>query len=141
MVRDRDEFTKPDGQDPTPASPATAPSPAPTAVQPVVQAEVQPVVHEQPTDGTGASTPSTPSPAQGFAELPCTPGELKKRSAPPWRDMPWLTLLLAVGVAAALAFMAGALVEKHHLRHPEKPAPAAALHTTSDSSALAASRS
>ncbi|MFJ8311607.1 MULTISPECIES: hypothetical protein [unclassified Streptomyces] len=133
MVRDRDEFTKPDGQDPTPAAPATVTSSAPTAVQPVV--------HEQPVGATGASTRATPSAEQGLAELPHASAELKKRSAPPWRDLPWLTLLLAAGVAAALAFIAGALVEKHHLRHPDKPAAAAALQATSGFSDPTASRS
>ncbi|WP_438295390.1 hypothetical protein [Streptomyces sp. HUAS TT7] len=92
MVRDGDAFTKTGGQDP---EPATAASPALTAVQPAAGEE-------------SAAPPATGTAVQ--------PGEVKERPAVPWRELPWLTLLLAVGIVAALAFIAGVLVEQHHLQ-------------------------
>ncbi|GGT88259.1 hypothetical protein [Streptomyces violascens] len=96
MVRDGDAFTKTGGQDP---EPVTAASPALTAVQPAAGEE-------------SAAAPST-----GTAVQPTqAPDEVKERPAVPWRELPWLTLLLAVGIVAALAFIAGVLVEQHHLQ-------------------------
>ncbi|MGW1864493.1 hypothetical protein ACWCPS_02885 [Streptomyces mauvecolor] len=96
MVRDGDAFTKTGGQDP---EPATAAAPALTAVQPAVEEE-------------RAAAPATGSAVQAAP----APGGAKERPAVPWRELPWLTLLLAVGIVAALAFIAGVLVEQHHLQ-------------------------
>ncbi|MFD9821816.1 hypothetical protein [Streptomyces violascens] len=96
MVRDGDAFTKTGGQDP---EPGTAASPALTALQPA------------------AGDETTAAPATGTAAQPTrAPGEVKERPAVPWRELPWLTLLLAAGIVAALAFIAGVLVEQHHLQ-------------------------
>ncbi|MFI6054896.1 hypothetical protein ACIBCO_33020 [Streptomyces violascens] len=92
MVRDGDAFTKTGGQDP---EPVTAAAPALTAVRPAAGEE------------------SAASPATGTA---VQQAEVKERPAVPWRELPWLTLLLAVGIVAALAFIAGVLVEQHHLQ-------------------------
>ncbi|WP_167160292.1 hypothetical protein [Streptomyces sp. MBT27] len=45
-----------------------------------------------------------------------TPADARERRTAPWRELPWLTPLLAVGIVAALAFIAGVLVEQHHLK-------------------------
>ncbi|MCT9088845.1 hypothetical protein N4G70_08185 [Streptomyces sp. ASQP_92] len=98
MVRDRDAFTKTGGQDPDPATVAVpAPNAAPAAPR------------EQDA--------STASPAVDTAVRPAPPsaGATGRRTVP-WRELPWLTLLLAVGIVAALAFIAGVLVEQHHLK-------------------------
>ena len=119
MVRDRDAFTKTGGQDP---EPATVAAPALSAVQPVTG--------EGGTGEGGVAAAAAASPvAAGTAQPAQASGEVKERRTAPWRELPWLTLLLAVGIVAALAFIAGVLVENHHLDAPDKPAPAAAPHT------------
>ncbi|MEU3503266.1 hypothetical protein ABZ726_21760 [Streptomyces hundungensis] len=98
MVRDRDAFTKTDGQDPDPATVAApALNTAPSAPREQDAATTSPVVDT-------AVRPTQPS------------GDPAERRTVPWRQLPWLTLLLAVGIVAALAFIAGVLVEQHHLQ-------------------------
>uniref|UniRef100_A0AAU2UYP9 Uncharacterized protein n=1 Tax=Streptomyces sp. NBC_00003 TaxID=2903608 RepID=A0AAU2UYP9_9ACTN len=98
MVRDGDAFTKTGGQDP---EPATVGAPALGAVQAV-------------TEERGAGTAAAP--AAGDSAAAPAPSAAKETRTVPWRELPWLTLLLAVGIVAALAFIAGVLVENHHLQ-------------------------
>ncbi|WP_406509977.1 hypothetical protein [Streptomyces sp. NBC_00212] len=101
MVRDRDAFTKTGGQDP---EPATVAAPALSAVQPVTG------------EGDIAAAAAASPVAAGTGQPAQASGEVKERRTAPWRELPWLTLLLAVGIVAALAFIAGVLVENHHLQ-------------------------
>ncbi|MFF4183535.1 hypothetical protein ACFYZ9_10130 [Streptomyces sp. NPDC001691] len=102
MVRDRDAFTKPDGQDPAPDAPASATPPVLNAV---------PAGAPEPT-AAGTQQLRTAH----VVATPPAPDTETKQGGTPWRELPWLTLLLAVGIVAALAFIAGVLVEKHHLQ-------------------------
>ncbi|MEV5277144.1 hypothetical protein [Streptomyces sp. NPDC051993] len=113
MVPDRDAFTKPDGQDPAQVSQATAPSPVPDPA-PAVAGE---------QSAAGGDMSALPA-GEGAGKAPAA-----SKGRTPWRELPWLTMLLAVGVMTVLGFIAGVLVEKHHLDAPDKPAPAAAPHT------------
>ncbi len=104
MVRDRDAFTKTGGQDPDPATVAApALNTAPSAHREEGAATASPVV----------DTAVRPAPPSAEHVPGATPAE---RRTVPWRQLPWLTLLLAVGIVAALAFIAGVLVEQHHLQ-------------------------
>ncbi|MFG2718917.1 hypothetical protein ACGFW5_11605 [Streptomyces sp. NPDC048416] len=115
MVRDRDAFTKAEGQDPAPGSPA---APAPPA------SAAGPARHEKGGDSLGATTvlPTAGPPAAGHVPAgAATTGAASGPGAPAdeqtntsrWLEVPWLTLLLAVAIVAALAFIAGVLVERH----------------------------
>ena len=73
-----------------------------------------PGLREEPTqelsvvDGTGLS------PEEILAEPPDTRDIAGELAAPPRRKLPWLTLVLAGGVIAAVAFAGGAMVEKNN---------------------------
>ncbi|MEU9101631.1 hypothetical protein [Streptomyces sp. NPDC048361] len=112
MARDRDPFTKADGQDPAAAPPATTASPvlstAPTARQARTGGALD-ATTALPQPGTAAQ----PSPQAGPAAE--APDGTEKRGIAAWLTMPWLTLPLAVGIVAALGFIAGVLVERHQL--------------------------
>lgn len=98
MVRDGDAFTKADGQAP---EPATVGAPALSAVHTVTEEQ-----------GIGTAVAS----AAGDATAVPAPSAAEETRTVPWRELPWLTLLLAAGIVAALAFIAGVLVENHHLQ-------------------------
>ncbi|MFE9370127.1 hypothetical protein ACFYM2_10195 [Streptomyces sp. NPDC006711] len=136
MVRDRDPFTKAEGQDPRPPVPTTteAPgagtTPAParetaaealdtTTVLPATgpaaarTAEVPRTAEAPRTAGVpqaaGVAQAAEMAPAPGTADGPKGSGASRRL------EVPWLTLLLAVAIVATLAFIAGVLVERHQL--------------------------
>ncbi|MET9359606.1 hypothetical protein ABZX93_01645 [Streptomyces sp. NPDC006632] len=116
MARDRDAFTKADGQDPAAASPATTASPVLNAVPAAHQERAGDALDATTAlPGTGTVTQPQPlSPRTGpGAEAP--DDDAKKGGIASWVTVPWLTLLLAGGIVAALGFIAGVLVERHQL--------------------------
>ncbi|MER0444014.1 hypothetical protein ABR738_05450 [Streptomyces sp. Edi4] len=125
MVRDRDPFTKAEGQDPRPPVPTTTEEPVTgtTPVPPVREAapEGPDTTTVLPAAGPASARTAEVPRAAGVpqaAEVSAAPGtaESPKGSGASRRlEVPWLTLLLAVAIVATLAFIAGVLVERHQL--------------------------
>lgn len=68
---------------------------------------------EEPTQVLDVVAGSELSPEEILAEPPDTRDIVGELAAPPRRKLPWLTLALAGGVIAAIAFAGGAMVEKN----------------------------
>jgi hypothetical protein len=89
-----------------------------------------PGLRDEPTtelDLVGAEglTPEGLTPEQILAEPPDARDIAAELAAPPRRKLPWLTLALAGGVIAALAFSGGALIEKNNLKSTSSSAASA----------------
>lgn len=75
-------------------------------------AQDEAATERQPAIDADVAGPPESSPEQVLAETPDARDIAAELTAPPRRPLPWLTLALCGGVVAALAFTAGAWVQK-----------------------------
>ncbi|MCX5384131.1 hypothetical protein [Streptomyces sp. NBC_00083] len=118
MARERDAFTKGDGQDPAAASPATTASPVVSATPTAQQEHTGTALDATtalPRTGTAQQTQLQPQAGPLAGPVAESADGAEKRGIAAWLTVPWLTVLLAVGIVAALGFIAGVLVERHQL--------------------------